>query len=68
MGTAVVIAMGAVVISLGVVFINGRAKSSKRKERDSGDASVAGATDSGSVDCNMSDGSGCDGGGGGGGD
>lgn len=63
MSLAFGIAMLAVVISLGVVFISVRANAASKK-RDGGDSGSVTSTDGGS-DCSPSDGGGCDGGGGG---
>ncbi|HEV7234208.1 MAG TPA: hypothetical protein VGN36_08170 [Sphingorhabdus sp.] len=67
MNIALVIALGAVAISLLVVFIALRgARAKKDKNGDSGSSYTA--SDTSSSDCSVSDGGGCDGGGGGGGD
>ena len=66
MGTAFVIAMLGVAISLGVVVIGVRAnEAKKRATKDGGDAETTTYGDSGTSDCGPSDGGGCDGGGGG---
>lgn len=65
MNTALVISLGAVAISVFVVFIAQRsAKSSRKSNADS--SSASGSSDSGNADCGPADGGACDGGGGGG--
>jgi hypothetical protein len=64
MSVAILIALGAVAISLFTVFIALRSAKTKTQAGGDGGAGYI-ATDSGGSDCSVSDGVGCDGGGGG---
>ncbi|RDV07592.1 hypothetical protein DXH95_09735 [Sphingorhabdus pulchriflava] len=62
MSTALFISLGAVAISLFVVFVARRG--SKTRQQSSGDGGSTTASDASGSDCSVSDGGACDGGGG----